>query len=167
MGENFGLAFHNIWAKLVCDVSGDGICDTEDIDAIMNSIGMDAPDAKFDLNGDGSVTHADRDLWLSEAANVNGFASPYLVGDANLDGSVNSTDLGRLGTNWQQVNVTWGGGDFNGDGVGDFKDLNAIALNWSRSIPDAAVVPEPSRFPVFLLAVLFHRWRRSELLQCA
>ena len=54
-----------------------------------------------DVNGDGSHDIADLHLieaddiedWLTEAADVNGFHEPYLRGDANLDGKVDSTCL--------------------------------------------------------------------------
>ena len=37
---------------------------------------------------------------LTAAAGANGFAQPYLLGDANLDGMVDAQDLNAVGQNW-------------------------------------------------------------------
>jgi hypothetical protein len=39
----------------------------------------------FDLTGDGVVDSDDVNNWLAKAASKNGFGSPYLKGDTNLD----------------------------------------------------------------------------------
>ncbi len=93
---------------------------------------------------DGLVSDLDLEQWLQGAATFNGFAAPYLFGDANLDGTVNATDLNALALNWQNNISSWGGGDFTADGVVNAGDLNKLALSWRESIPTAAVaVPEP------------------------
>ena len=45
-------------------------------------------DSAFDLTGDSDVDINDRNQWLTDAATANGFAEPYSLGDANLDGTV-------------------------------------------------------------------------------
>ena len=47
---------------------------------------MTTNDSAYDLTADGAVDHSDLDQWLNDAATENGFAGPYLLGDANLDG---------------------------------------------------------------------------------
>src|SRR5581483_7536640 len=49
-------------------------------------------------------------------------------GDANLDGKVDVSDLGRLATGWQ-TSQNWTGGDFNYDGLVDVSDLGRLATN--------------------------------------
>jgi fibronectin-binding autotransporter adhesin len=80
-------------------------------------------------------------------------------GDTDLDGDVDVADLGKLATNWQQVNV-WAGGDFDYNASVDVNDLGLLATNWqagvgnplgptlnealaSLGLPSAAV-PEPA-----------------------
>jgi beta-glucanase (GH16 family) len=57
-------------------------------------------------------------------------------GDANLDGQVDVTDLGKLATSWQTSGV-WTGGDFNYDGFIDVSDLGILASNWQAGVAGA------------------------------
>ena len=102
----------------------------------------------------------DRDQWLADAATENGFAGPYLLGDADLDGSVKASDLNSLGSNWLTVVSKWSQGDFTANGFVDSQDLNAIGLNWQGSTLTAAAVPEPSAFGLWLGALLLIGCRR-------
>ena len=82
-----------------------------------------------------------------------------MTGDANLDGSVNASDLNDLGQNWLDRPNVWSNGDFNADGTVDAGDLNKIGLMWQQSIPLAASpesVPEPAvtTLAIFALADL-------------
>ncbi len=54
-------------------------------------------------------------------------------GDANLDGQVDITDLGRLATAWQTAGL-WVNGDFNYDGFIDISDLGKLATNWQAGV---------------------------------
>lgn len=137
-----------------CDFDGDNDCDIRDLDNLVQSI----------VAGNSSI--ADRDAWLTSAANRNGFSEPYLLGDANLDGRVGVDDLNVVGLNWTRNTGKWSQGDFNGSGRTDAGDLNFLGVNWQDRItaPLAAtasiVVPEPScpLASVLLLAAVF--WRR-------
>ncbi len=97
-------------------------------------------------------------------------------GDANLDGLVNISDLGRLATNWQTSNV-WTGGDFDYSGFVDISDLGILATNWQAGVssPSGAVsferalesiglngvaVPEPGGAAIVLALGLLNRRRR-------
>jgi hypothetical protein len=71
-------------------------------------------------------------------------ATRALLGDANLDGTVNAADLNDLGLSWLGNQATWSTGDFTGDGTVNAQDLNKLALNWQQSVPQVASVPEPS-----------------------
>jgi T5SS/PEP-CTERM-associated repeat protein len=59
-----------------------------------------------------------------------------LLGDANLDGTVNITDLGALAGHWQGPGG-WSDGDFNYDGVVSIADLGPLATNWQATLRPA------------------------------
>jgi hypothetical protein len=108
----------------------------EHIDALMAAVGLSVPpaDPAFDVNADGVINTDDRDVWLAEAAAAEGYSAPFLLGDANLDGTVGAEDLDRLRISWRQTDAVWSDGDINGDGVVNAIDLNELALNWQQSI---------------------------------
>ncbi len=137
------------------DFDNDGDADGDDLDALVGEIIAASNDSEFDLSGDGAVDNSDLTQWRSDAATRNGFTAPYLLGDANLDGSVNATDLNALGQNWRGHPNAWQSGDFTADGTVDASDLNALGQNWRASIPIAAAqttaVPEPATHVVLVL----------------
>ncbi len=71
------------------------------------------------------------------------------LGDSNLDGQVDVTDLGALATNWQTSNV-WSGGDFDYSGFVDVTDLGALATNWQAGVGNPL---GPGSFDAALAAV--------------
>ena len=142
---------------VTCDFDGDEVCNTVDIDMLTAEIIAGTNNADFDVNGDGNVNLEDQDQWRADAATENGFAAPYLNGDADLNGSVVAGDLNALGTNWQSSPNAWSRGDFNADGIVNSGDLNLLALNWQDSIPtaaSAAAVPEPATTVMLLMALV-------------
>ena len=151
------------------DLDFDGDSDGDDVDSLVGEIVAGTNNSAFDLTADAIVDNADLSQWLSDAATANGFTAPYLLGDANLDGSVNASDLNILGQNWLASPDTWQFGDFNADGIVNAGDLNELAQNWQQAIPSAASpesVPEPSAIFLVLLGImatslLKHR-RRSD-----
>ena len=152
-------------SDLIGDFSGDDILDIADIDLLTAQIVAEPSNhLGFELSGDGTVDDADLTKWLADAATHNGFGEPYLAGDSNLDGIVDSADLNSLALHWGDDVSSWSAGDFNADGSIGVGDLNRLALNWHKSIPIAttasAPVPEPS---ALLLAVvgLPLAWRLS------
>jgi fibronectin-binding autotransporter adhesin len=56
-----------------------------------------------------------------------------LYGDADLDGTVNIYDLGKILANYNQSGV-WATGDFNYDGTVNIYDLGKILANYNKSI---------------------------------
>lgn len=144
---------------LTCDFDGNNIIDVEDIDSLAAHIVAGPPfDSSFDLTGDDTVDEADLTKWRADAATKNGFGEPYLAGDSNLDGIVDSADLNNLALGWRKVDTPlWSAGDFNADGSINALDLNELALNWRQSIPIAstanAPVPEPSALLLTLVGV--------------
>ena len=144
---------------IVGDFNRGGELDVSDIDLLTAQVIAGANDSVFDLTADAVVNNADLDQWLADAAIANGFAAPYLLGDANLDGTVNALDLNKLGQSWLASPNAWQWGDFNADGIVDGGDLNELAQNWLMSISTAASterVPEPSGICLmWVLACLF------------
>jgi hypothetical protein len=112
---------------------------------------------------DGILDSGDVEAWLDDGASHNGFGAPYLRGDSNLDGTVNSTDLNALGLHWQQTGRVWSQGDFSTDGSVDAQDLMLIGLNWQQRIPlAAAAVPEPmSMLLLFVGVIAVHQLARK------
>ena len=97
---------------------------------------------QFDLNIDGQISLVDRGQWLSLAATENGFTSPYIVGDANLDGRVDGSDFNLWNANKFTFTTDWDRGDFSGDGGVDGADFNFWnAAKFTSS--GTSAVPEP------------------------
>jgi hypothetical protein len=93
------------------DLNGDGQINSADIDLVCNAIGRG--DLEFDWNGDGSLDEADLDVFLRDILRTT-------VGDANVDGIFNSSDLVLIfqGGEYEDTipgNSSWGEGDWNCD----------------------------------------------------
>lgn len=148
-----------------CDVNFDGTCDIGDLDSLMETIASGSYDQSIDVNQDGVINDIERDHVLHEISWQLGFAGPILLGDANLDGVVNATDLNAVALNWQSDKAKWSQGNFTGKGV-NAADLNALALNWQKATPIAAesshAVPEPSSvwLAIVAIATLAHASRK-------
>src|SRR5439155_23144480 len=70
-----------------------------------------------------------------------------LPGDADLTGSVNTSDFTMLAANFNQSNLFWPQGDFNSDGTVNALDFNALATRFGQSLSAPAlgtIVPEPA-----------------------
>ena len=81
----------------------------------------------FDLNRDEVLSNADRDFLIEVAMNT-------WLGDANLDGSFDSSDFVQVFTAGEYDdnltgNSTWSDGDFNGDGEFNGSDF-VSAFQW-------------------------------------
>jgi hypothetical protein len=134
------------------DFDNNGLLDAADIDALTFQSASAAPDLAYDLNADNQVDVNDVNVWVKDL-----FQS--WIGDANLDGQFNSTDLVNVlasGTYEADVTSAWTSGDFNGDGRTNSGDLvAALADGGYEAGPraQAAAVPEPSGM-AWLLAML-------------
>jgi hypothetical protein len=145
------------------DFDGNGVLDAADIDTLSAAVRAGSADTKFDLNGDGMVSAADRSTW------VNDLRKTYF-GDSNLDGEFGSSDFVFVFTAGQYEdatngNSTWATGDW--DGNGDFTSsdfVTAFQAGGYEQGPRGAVasVPEPGSMLLLLVGVLavVARWRR-------
>jgi hypothetical protein len=82
-----------------------------------------------------------------------------IVGDSNLSGSVDFTDLVALAQNYgsdfnanPSTDSWWTHGDFNYDGKVDFTDLVKLAQNYNAAIPSDAIAGAPAGFEQDLAA---------------
>lgn len=138
------------------DFDGDGVYGCLDIDPLIGEIAAGTNDPAFDLNGDTVVNLDDRDAWLAEAGGVNlASGNSYLIGDFNLDGSVDVSDFNV----WNNANFTenaaWCSGDANADGFVDVTDFNAWNNNnFTSADHGPSVVPEPTSISLMALAIL-------------
>ena len=156
---------------LRCDADGGSECTIADLDSLYAAFGTSVtPDSGFDYTGDGVVGPEDILGWLDDASVSTNTANPsgltYVLGDANLDGSVNSVDLGLLLNNFNDETglITWGGGELDGDGIVNSVDLGLLLNNFNFTSASAvSAVPEPSAFALLLgsvAALAFVRKRR-------
>ncbi len=142
------------------DFDGDGHWDCRDLDELTEAIVSGATDPRFDLDGDGLLTTADvtdsSRGWLAvgggQTVAVTG-GSAFLMGDANLDGTVDVSDFNVWNGNRLNQTSAWCRGDFNIDGSVDVSDFNVWNQNkFSQSSP-AQAVPEPAGGWLMVLGV--------------
>ena len=143
------------------DFDGDGDCDAADIDALAAAISGGNMDAKFDLDGDGSVSDADRVFLVKDSTLKNSY-----IGDSNLDGEFNSSDfVAVFGAAKYETDLAagWAEGDWNGDGLFNSSDFVAAFSDGGYELGprQPAAVPEPSSVVLLLmgLAALARRRR--------
>ena len=92
------------------DLNYDGTLDVVDIDMLIRAIQIGEEADRFDVDQNGAVDSSDRTFWIEELRNT------YL-GDANLDGEFNTTDLVEIFQAGQYEddipnNSTWATGDW-------------------------------------------------------
>ncbi|MCH2131181.1 MAG: SGNH/GDSL hydrolase family protein [Pirellulaceae bacterium] len=156
----------------VCDFDGGTTCDADDLEMmygqgnLVTGVSV-AENNPFDLNSDLLIDQIDLNLWLSEAATVNGYASPYQRGDADGIGSqfpaqraVDITDFNLLVGNFDPSSInavtnTWEVGNFDGDTDIDITDFNFVASHFAPTgYISPAPVPEPHSWGICIAAAI-------------
>jgi len=118
------------------------------IDAFDNSLTSASPEAlyveRLILLAGAFIDFNDLNLYYLNG----GTPKQLFLGDANLDGQVDTIDVSILAANWGQ-HTTWAAGDFDGSGIVDQLDAAILAANWGAATAlygesTATTVPEPS-----------------------
>jgi VCBS repeat-containing protein len=106
----------------VGDFNTDGLLDLVDLDALYSQIRSGVYVTSFDLTGDGQLNRLDLEDWLLNRKMT-------LLGDVNLDLSVDASDWNMWFTHRFMSATSYGQGDLNADGVVDVRDWNIINEN--------------------------------------
>jgi hypothetical protein len=75
-----------------------------------------------------------------------------LLGDANLDGTVNGEDFTILASNFNQSVTSWDQGDFNYDGTVNGEDFTLLAANFNQQVSGAASAGDDAALEAFAAA---------------
>ena len=125
-----GQGYSEYYAAIPGDFDTDGDLDVNDIDLLIAEIAGGNNTPFYDLTDDGQVDLDDRDAWLEIAGAANlPSGNSYLLGDANLDGTVDREDFLVWNDNKFTSVAAWSAGDFNADGFVDGRDL----LIWNEN----------------------------------
>ena len=147
------MGFTSEVTGLLGDFDGNGSYECGDVDALVAEIAAGTNSSAFDMTDDGNVDGDDLMQWLSTAGEANlGAGKSYLLGDANLDGTVDVSDFNVWNSNKFTNTAAWCSGDFTADGVVDVSDFN----NWNTNkftSSDVSSVPEPSSLALLLLSL--------------
>ncbi len=156
--QMYELAISVVAAGISGDFNQDGTFGCADVDALVQAIVAGNNDGAFDLTGDGLVNTNDLNQWLAEAGAANNpSGGAYLIGDANLDGSVDVSDFNIWNGNKFSDTPQWCAGDFNADGSIDVSDFNTWNSNKFQMSGGMSAVPEPAAHRL-LLVVLVVGW---------
>ncbi len=99
------------------DFDGDGTLSGDDIDALSAAAIAGTNDGRFDVTGDGLVTVADVQSWITQLKGT-------LLGDANLDFVVDTSDFNLWNAHKFTFDGRWTHGNFNADAGIDSSDFN-------------------------------------------
>lgn len=127
-----------------------------DVDLLSKFIADGSKESLFDLDGSGQVDTRDLDFWVYFTGNK--------LGDADLNGEVEFLDFVTLSGNFGDSG-TWSDGDFNADGLVDFRDFVILVSDSKATDASQAAVPEPTAnngliWIVVCLTVLRSRGKR-------
>jgi hypothetical protein len=169
-GANWSISYQSQQLVLIFgtggipgDFNANGVLDAADIDLLTAQSASGANAGAYDLNGDALVNVTDVNVWVKDLFNS-------WIGDANLDGEFNSSDLVAVlasGTYEADIDSVWTTGDFTGDGRTNSSDLVAALADGGYEMgprPAVAAVPEPVGCWLLLtgLMVAAHCGRRTQ-----
>ena len=152
------------FVELSGDFDSDGLFTCLDINSLTEAIALQVNIPEFDLTENGILDLRDRDQWLAKAGAASGSptgGTPFIVGDANLDGSVDASDFNVWNSHKFSNGTAWCSGDFNADATTDASDFNI--WNENKFSSATASVPEPNVLPLFLVTFLMIARKRRTL----
>lgn len=146
-------AFRNAFQRpLPGDFDGNGQLDANDIDALSRELVNAIQEDQFDVNADGFIDLQDHRFWVDSLKRT-------FLGDANLDGEFNSSDLITVfqAAEYEDAiaaNSGWSTGDWTGDLEFDSTDIIAAFQAGGYDTgprTEAVAVPEPCLVPLLVL----------------
>ena len=94
--------------------------------------------------------------------------TPELIGDANIDGKIDLSDLSTILNNFGATTPEWTSGNFDGAATIDLTDLSDVLNNFGltyatpTAAPAITPTPEPLTLSLLLPATLLFRHRRAK-----
>ena len=144
------------------DFDGDGDIDADDADLLCDNLG----DAAYDVDGDGDADADDMVFLVENLAELTDGSgrTGTQVGDFNLDGLINATDLATMHSNFGLSAQGYADGNANCDDLINATDLAILDAHFGYIAPSAAV-PEPAFATTLLLGVgaMFRRRKTKRL----
>ena len=145
VGWGISMFLHGSWvqdtAVLVGDFNDDGWVNEDDIDLLCDNLG----NAAYDVDGDGDADEDDFVFLVENLVDLTTGGTGTALGDFNLDGAVNGTDLSIMSASFGLLDPSWAQGNANCDGVVDGTDLSILSSTFGFLATgfDPAAVPEP------------------------
>ena len=134
---NDGISGRELWAvdPPAGDFDRNHYVNSRDVDVFYSALTAGSSDPKYDLTGDGVVDFGDFTHLITAILGTR-------LGDMNLSGQVDRTDLATLARNYGRTdNPSWREGDVNGDATVDATDLALLQANLNA---ESVAVPSGS-----------------------
>lgn len=148
----------------VPDFNGDDFVNADDIDLLNAAIRDASTDLRYDLNNDG-VVDGDDLTTMVETCVETAVGVGTALGDFNLDGLINATDLAIMKVNYARTGVGWASGNANTDQVVNATDLAVLKTYFGFDATAGGAVPEPATLGLLAVgaaAGLARRHRRGK-----
>jgi hypothetical protein len=137
------------------DFDGDEVLDVDDLDELSEAIRSADTNLRYDIDYSNVVDSLDYQIWVTDLKGT-------WIGDANLDGEFNSSDLVAVFEMGQYEdaiagNSSWAAGDWNGDGEFTTSDLVLAFQDGGYeqgALGAATAVPEPNAWCLLLFGAV-------------
>lgn len=142
------------------DLDQNGLLDANDLDLLASAIRSGDNVVRYEMDGNWILDLADHTFWIKEQKQT-------WLGDANLDGEFNSSDLIEVfaaGKYESGETVGWAEGDWDANGRFDTGDLVVAFADggYEQGQRPAMIVPEPPTLTLLCLGGILSRRRRRE-----